>query len=74
MTDEVRLDVKLRVSQTTADTISRLAEERHTTRNGLVMQALGLLHVMHDAAKDGLYTGTSENRERLDTVLVSPLI
>jgi hypothetical protein len=73
MTDEVRLDVKLRVSQTTADTISRLAEERHTTRTGLVMQALGLLHASHDAGKEGYFHGLTKDRSKLDTVLVGPL-
>jgi hypothetical protein len=73
MTEEVRLDVKLRVSQTTADTIARLADERHTTRTGLVLQALGLLHASHDASKDGYYHGLTRDRSKLDTVLVAPL-
>lgn len=73
MQDEVRLDVKLRVSRSTADTIERLAHERNVPRTGLILQALGLLHAAHDAGKDGYYHGLTRDRAKLDTILVAPL-
>ena len=71
--DEVRVDISLRVSRATADTIDRLGDERNIPRTGLVLQALGLLQVAHDAAKDGFYHGLSKDRSKLDQVLVGPL-
>ena len=73
MSDEIRLDIVLRVSLATADTIARLATERNTTRAGLTLQALGLLHAAHDAARDGYYHGLTKDRAKLDTVLVAPI-
>lgn len=73
MSDEVRVDVCLRVSRTTAATIDRLAKERNIPRTGLFLQALGILHTAHDAAKDGYFHGLTKDRAKLDTVLVSPV-
>jgi hypothetical protein len=74
MSDSVRLNVQLRVSATTAATIKRLAKERNVANTGLFLQALGLLHVAHDAGKDGWYVGTARKRDRLETVLTVPTI
>ena len=53
--------------------IDRLAEERGLTRPGVVRQALGVLQVMHDGAKDGYMTGLTQDRSKLDTLIVAPL-
>lgn len=74
MSETIRVDIQLHVSQATLTTIDRIARERSLPRTGLVLQALGILHIMHDAAKDGLFVGTSDERSRLNTVLVAPLI
>ncbi len=71
MSEQVRMDVKLRISQTTFDTIERLAAERNLPRTGLVLQAIGLLQVIHDAKKDGRHIGLTPHRENLETVLVA---
>lgn len=73
MSKDIRLDVSLRVSTQTAETIKRLARERNLPRSSLVLQALGMLQVSHDGAKDGYLTGLSRDRDKLDTVLVAPL-
>ena len=72
--DDVRLNISLFVSPHTAAAIDRLARERNVQRTGLVLQALGLLHAAHDANKAGKYVGVTTVRDRLDTVLVAPLI
>lgn len=64
----------MNVSQSTRETIDRIAKERGLARSGLVLQALGIMQTMHDAAKGGLYVGVTEHRDRLDTVLVAPLV
>ena len=69
---EERLHIKLDVTHTTAGTIRRLAKERNTTTTGLVLQALGVLHIVHDATKDGYLVGLTQHRENLETVLVLP--
>lgn len=74
MSETVRVDIQLNVSHATRETIDRIARERGLPRSGLVLQALGIMHTIHDAAKGGLYVGVTEHRERLDTVLISPLI
>jgi hypothetical protein len=71
--EEVRVDVALRVSTTTADTINRLARERNVRRSGLTLQALGLLQAAHDGAKEGYYLGMTKDRSKLDTVLIPPI-
>lgn len=73
MTEEIRVDVTLRVSRATANTIDRLATERNVPRTGLFLQALGILQTMHDGAKDGYLTGLTRDRSKLDTLLVGPL-
>lgn len=69
----VRVDVALRVSPATAAIIKRLEDERNLTRTNLFLQALGLLHAAHDAAKDGQYIGLTKTRANLETLLVAPL-
>lgn len=69
----IRIDVKLKVCQQTADTIARLGSERGLSRQALVLQALGVLQVAHDAAKEGYYHGLTRDRENLETVLVAPI-
>lgn len=73
MGGENRIDVKLHVSDQTAAAIERLTAERNIPRNGLVLQALGLLQVVHDAQRAGRFVGITEFRDRLDTVLLGPL-
>lgn len=73
MSGEIRYDIKLRVSRATADTIDRLALERKLPRNALVLQALGVLQLAHDAAKEGYYHGLTKDRAKLDTVLIAPI-
>lgn len=74
MAEIVRLDIKLHVSRVTAATIERLASERNVPRNTLVLQALGILHVLHDARKGGKHVGIAVNREDLETVLLDAVI
>ena len=56
-----------------AGAVDRLAAERGLTRAALCRQGFGVLQVMHDGAKDGLYTGLTRDREKLDTVIVGPI-
>lgn len=72
MSEDIRIDVSLRVTRATADAIDRLAKERNSARTNLVLQALGVLQAMHDGAKDGYVAGLTRDRSKLDTVLVSP--
>lgn len=69
-----RLNVQLRVSPATADTIRRLARERNVAHSGLFLQALGVLQVIHDAAKEGKHVGISPSRDCLETVLLDAVI
>lgn len=73
MSREVRFDVKLHVSPETFDAINRMASERNLPRNGLVLQALGVLQAAHEAAREGYYHGLTKDRANLDIVLISPL-
>lgn len=68
----VRLNVSLDVSAETGAAIRRLAKERNLQNTSLVLQALGVLQISHDAAKEGYYLGLSKDRSKLDTVIVSP--
>lgn len=61
MSGEPRIDVTLRVSRETAHTIARLAHERNVSRSGLVLQALGVVHSVHDARKTGNAPGMPGN-------------
>lgn len=70
MSGNVRVDIKMHVSAATLATIDRIAKERNIPRSGLVLQALGLMHTTHDAAKEGYYYGLARDRSKLDTVLV----
>ena len=70
----VRVNVSLMVSPETADTIDRLAQERNTTKVGLVLQALGFLQTVHDLKKRGEFIGSSRDREALDSVLLDATI
>lgn len=63
------VDVPLHV----ATIVDRIAAERGLTRSGLVRQALGVIQAMHEGAKEGLHTGMTRDREKLDTLLVGPL-
>lgn len=74
MSQDVRVTVSLSVSQTTADTIDRLAAERNLPKTGLFLQALGILHAVHDARKNGKYVGISSSRDGLETVLLDAVI
>lgn len=74
MSRDIRIHVKLDVTEATEATIKRLARERNTTTTGLVMQALGIIQVAHDSAKEGYYHGLTKDREKLDTVLIAPLV
>lgn len=71
--DDVRCDIRLTISSQTLETIDRIAGERNVQRTGLVLQALGLLHVAHDASKKGYHLGLTKDREKLDTELIAPL-
>jgi hypothetical protein len=51
----LQIDVRLRVSPEMAQTIARLVAERGTSYAGLFRQAIGLLKVVHDGEKEGLY-------------------
>lgn len=73
MSEDVRCDVKLLVSRETLETIDRLARERNVARTGLVLQALGVLQLVHDSAKEGYFHGLTKDRGKLDTVLISPI-
>lgn len=53
--------------------IDRIANERGLTRSGLIRVGLGLVQATHEASKDGLHTGIVRDREKLDTLLISPL-
>jgi hypothetical protein len=53
--------------------VDRMAAERGLTRAALCRQGLGLLQAMHEGAMEGLYTGLTRDREKLDTVIVGPI-
>lgn len=68
------LNVQLRIRGDTADTIRRLARERNTTQAGLFLQALGILHAVHEARKEGKHVGIATHRDDLETVLLDAVI
>ena len=71
--DTVRLDISLRVSRDTADTIRRLCDERGQTRASLVLEALGLMQAVRDGARNGMVAGLSRERENMSVILSSSL-
>lgn len=52
--------------------LREMADSERQSYAGIVRQALGVLQVMRDANRDGLYVGTSRDREALETLIVAP--
>ena len=73
MSENCRFDVNLHVSRQTAEAIERMAKERAVPKTTLVLQALGILHAVHEGVKDGYHAGLVKDRSKLDTLLVLPL-
>lgn len=71
MAEDIRINLSL--PAVASDLIDRLCAERHVTRPTLIRQALGILQVVHDAALEGHYVGTTRDRESLETVIVVPV-
>jgi predicted transcriptional regulator len=65
--------MNLRFPPEVIETMDRLARERGLSRPAIMRQALGVLQVAHDAAKEGHYVGLTRTRENLETLLVAPL-
>ncbi len=65
--------VSLNLPPDAEDVARRIAERRGISLNATFRLALGILQVHEDARRDGLYVGTSRDREKLDQVLLAPL-
>ena len=53
--------------------LREIAGERGLSLSATMRMALGLLDVAERAREEGLYVGTTRDREQLDTVMVLPL-
>jgi hypothetical protein len=53
--------------------VKRIADQRHMTANDVIRMAIGYLDVIERARIDGVYVGTTTQREQLDTIMVPPL-
>lgn len=54
--------------------LEELCGDRNLTFSDAVRRGLGLLDIADRMARDGVFLGTSRDREKLDTVIVTPLI
>lgn len=68
----VSIKMKWVVSEETAQTLDRLAAERKCSTGDLFLEGVGLLHVIHEASRDGRFIGVSRHRDNLETILISP--
>lgn len=70
MSDLERVNVYL--APPVAARLKEMAETERQSYSSIMRQALGVLQVMRDANRDGLYVGTSRDREALETLIVAP--
>ena len=70
MQDAERLNVYLPAP--VAARLRAMAAEEQMSYAAIMRQAIGVLQVMRDANRDGLYVGTARSREALDTLIVAP--
>jgi len=56
-----------------ASVVREIAEQRDISDNDVVRLAIGLMQVVERARLDGHYVGVARDRDRLDTVMVTPL-
>lgn len=70
MKDAERLNLYL--SRPVATRLREMAADEQVSCAALVRQALGVLQVMRDANRAGLYVGTAHDREALETLIVAP--
>lgn len=64
--------VPLEMSETMANNLETMCEERYSNPDEMIIQAIGLLHLVHCSTKSGSFVGLTRYRDRLDTVLVLP--
>lgn len=70
MRESERINVYL--APAVAARMKQMAETEGVSYAAIMREALGVLQVMRDATRDGLYVGTTRNRAALETLIVAP--
>lgn len=70
MSESIQLNV--RVSPAVKSAVDRMAADLGLSHAATVRRALGIMQAVDDARKGGSYVGSTQHREALDMVIVTP--
>lgn len=67
---QVRLTIRMLPAAVAG--LDRAAQRHSLSRSDLIVRALGVLLALEDCTDRGLYVGATDERERLNEVIVAP--